>query len=341
MTALSKVEVENFTAFKKLSIDLSPGVNVFIGTNGTGKTHLLKLLYTACSVTEGEQALFAAKLRDVFKPYESRLGRLVRRQTTSATAKLAIWRDADHKIGASFSNHTDKAESVKTSGESRWKDTKTVAAYIPVKEMLAHAPGFSSLYKKREIAFEETYADIIDLAYLPKLKGQPDKARNRLLKTLEQAIQGKVIVKGEHFFLRNKQGELEFSLLAEGMRKLALIWLLIQNGVLLKGSVLFWDEPESNLNPSLMKEVVTLMLELQRMGVQMFLATHNYVVLKEFDLQKAKADKLRFHSLYRAADDAVTATSVDNYLDIHPNAIASTFSDLYDRDVGRALNGVK
>lgn len=341
MSALSKVEVENFTAFKKLSVDLSPGVNVFIGTNGTGKTHLLKLLYTSCSITEGEREPFAAKLRDVFKPYENRLGRLVRRQTTSATTKLAIWRGADHKIGASFSNHTDRAESVKTSGESKWKDTKTVAAYIPVKEMLAHAPGFSSLYKKREIAFEETYADIIDLAYLPKLKGQPDKARNRLLKTLEQAIQGKVIVKGEHFFLRNKQGELEFSLLAEGMRKLALIWLLIQNGVLLKGSVLFWDEPESNLNPSLMKEVVTLMLELQRMGVQMFLATHNYVVLKEFDLQKEKADKVRFHSLYRAEDDSVTATSVDNYLDIHPNAIASTFSDLYDRDIERALKGVK
>ena len=341
MSALSKVEVENFTAFKKLSVDLSPGVNVFIGTNGTGKTHLLKLLYTGCSITEGEQEPLAAKLRDVFKPYENRLGRLVRRQATSATAKLALWRGPELRVGASFSNHTDKAEGAKTNGESRWKDTKTVAAYIPVKEMLAHAPGFRSLYKKREIAFEETYADIIDLAYLPKLMGQPDQARSRLLRTLERAIQGKVIVKGEHFFLKNKQGELEFSLLAEGMRKLALIWLLIQNGVLLSGSVLFWDEPESNLNPSLMKEVVTLMLELQRMGVQMFLATHNYVVLKEFDLQKTQADKVRFHSLYRDDDDAVTVASVDRYLDIHPNAISSTFSDLYDRDIERALKGAK
>lgn len=341
MGSLSKIEIENFTAFKKLSVDLSAGVNVFIGKNGTGKTHLLKLLYASCSITEGEKEPFAAKLRDVFKPYEGRPGRLVRRQAISATAKLAIWRGADLKIGASFSNHTVKAEGVKTSGETKWKDTKTVAAYIPVKEMLAHAPGFRSLYKKREIAFEETYADIIDLAYLPKLMGPPDRARTRLLKTLEQAIEGKVIVKGEHFFLKNKQGELEFSLLAEGMRKLALLWLLIQNGVLLGGSVLFWDEPESNLNPSLMKEVVTLMLELQRMGVQMFLATHNYVVLKEFDLQRSKTDAVCFHSLYRTEQDDVTVKTVDSYLDIDPNDIALTFSDLYDRDIERALRGAK
>ena len=33
--------------------------------------------------------------------------------------------------------------------------------------------------------------------------------------------------------LLNKQGNMEFTLLAEGIRKLALLWLLIQNGTLL------------------------------------------------------------------------------------------------------------
>ena len=35
----------NITAFEQLDIRLSKGVNVFIGANGTGKTHLMKLLY--------------------------------------------------------------------------------------------------------------------------------------------------------------------------------------------------------------------------------------------------------------------------------------------------------
>lgn len=98
-----------------------------------------------------------------------------------------------------------------------------------------------------------------------------------------------MVAKGETFFLKNKQGDLEFTLLAEGMRKLALVWLLIQNGTLLSGSVLFWDEPEANLNPALMGDVVEVILELQRLDVQVFLSTHNYVLLKEFDLRKKKA----------------------------------------------------
>ena len=41
------------------------------------------------------------------------------------------------------------------------------SVYIPVKEMLSNAPGFQSLYSKREIHFEEVYRDILDRAYLP------------------------------------------------------------------------------------------------------------------------------------------------------------------------------
>jgi predicted ATPase len=206
--------------------------------------------------------------------------------------------------------------------------------------MLAHAPGFLATASKREIAFEEVYVDIIKKAFLPVLKGPIAANRQKLLATLQRAIEGKVIAKGEHFFLKNSQGELEFTLLAEGMRKLALIWLLIQNGTLLSGSVLFWDEPEANLNPSLMGEVVEIVLDLQRLGVQIFLTTHNYVVLKEFDLRKKKGDAIRYISLYRDEQKAVVASTSDNYIGIDPNAIAGTFSDLYDRELKRSLTGL-
>jgi AAA15 family ATPase/GTPase len=205
--------------------------------------------------------------------------------------------------------------------------------------MLAHAPGFLATVFKREIAFEEVYVDIIKKAFLPKLSGLHDVKRKRLLETLQKAIEGKVITKGEHFFLKNSRGELEFTLLAEGMRKLALVWLLIQNGTLLSGSVLFWDEPEANLNPALMGEVVEVILELQRMGVQVFLTTHNYVLLKEFDLRQKEGDVIRYLSLYRDEQRAVVANASDSYTGIDPNATAGTFSDLYDRELMRSLGG--
>ena len=31
----------------------SPGINIIIGENGTGKTHLIKAIYSACSLVNG------------------------------------------------------------------------------------------------------------------------------------------------------------------------------------------------------------------------------------------------------------------------------------------------
>ena len=343
MSKITHIKLDNFTSFVGLDQAFSTGVNVIIGANGTGKTHLLKVLYAACAVTAGEDTdkSFAVKLRNVFNPYEGRIGRLSRRQSNSVKTKTVVTREGGAKLSAEFSNHTNNTNDVKVTGEVNWKKGKLESAYIPVKEMLAHAPGFLATAAKREIAFEEVYVDIIKRAFLPKLMGPTDKDRQRLLTALQKAIDGRVLAKGEHFFLKNKQGDLEFTLLAEGIRKLALIWLLIQNGTLLSGSILFWDEPEANLNPALMGEVVEVILELQRLGVQVFLTTHNYVLLKEFDLRKQEEDQIRYLSLFRNDSDAVSGKASDSYLRVDPNAIAATFSDLYDRELKRSLGGIR
>lgn len=343
MSTISHVRLDNFTAFAKLDQGVSKGVNVIIGANGTGKTHLLKVLYAACAITTGDDKDkgFARKLLGVFNPYEGRMTRLIRRQQGLPAAQIVVTRDDGAKLKAVIDNQKADVRDVRVTGESKWASAGLESAYIPVKEMLAHAPGFLATARKREIAFEEVYVDIISRAFLPKLKGAITTNRQKLLTALQKAIEGRVVQKNEHFFLRNKQGELEFSLLAEGMRKLALVWLLIQNGTLLSGSVLFWDEPEANLNPSLMGELVEVILELQRMGVQIFLTTHNYVLLKEFDLRKNESDTVRFLSLYRDADNAVRASATDDYLEISPNVIAATFNDLYDREIVRSFGRKK
>ena len=227
---------------------------------------------------------------------------------------------------------------MRVTGLSDWRRTPVKSVYIPVKEMLASAPGFRSLYEARETHFEEVYVDILHRAYLPILRGPMDEQRRRLMDSLHGKLGGRVFVENEEFFLYNKQGNLEFSLLAEGIRKLELLWLLIQNGVLQSGSVLFWDEPETNLNPELFGVVVDILLELQRTGTQVFFATHDYVILKELDLRKTDQDEVSFHSLYRDEKSGeIVSNTTSNYLDIHPNAIADTFNDLYDREIKRSI----
>ena len=332
---LTRVELERFTAFSKLELDLSPGINVLVGPNGTGKTHVLKVCYVACDAYR-KRVRFAEKLVDVFLPSGRSIGRLVTRQKGSASARIRVFREGSRRVSSSFSNRTTSSESVKTTRHRVWQSDPIEGIYIPVKEMLANAPGFRSLHASREIHFDETYADIIDLAHRPVLRGPIDSDRRRLLDALGVAIEGRVQIKNDEFFLRSRRGNIEFSLLAEGVRKLALLWILIQNGALHPGAVLLWDEPETNLNPKLFGPLIQILLELQRMGVQVLLATHDYVILKELDLRTNEDDEVTFHSLYHDSE-GVTCHSTSQYLDIEPNAIAATFDDLYDREVTRTL----
>ena len=189
------------------------------------------------------------------------------------------------------------------------------------------------------VHFEEVYRDILLSANLPALREPVDDAHRHMLDRVEKVIGGRIKVVGEEFFLSNEQGDLEFTLLAEGWRKLGLLWLLIQNGTLRDGSVLFWDEPETNLNPKMFKVVIEVLLELQRAGVQVFFATHDYVILKELDLQMTDQDIVAFHSLYRDENDEIACHTVDRYLDIAPNAIAETFTSLYDQEIERSFGG--
>lgn len=42
---LNQLTIFNFTAFSKATFSFSSGLNVLVGANGTGKTHILKLGY--------------------------------------------------------------------------------------------------------------------------------------------------------------------------------------------------------------------------------------------------------------------------------------------------------
>lgn len=334
---ITKIKFENFTAFDELMMQFSPGVNILLGENGTGKTHVMKSLYAACAVIDvNSSQTFDQKLRTVFLP--NTIGRLVHRSQGRQQGSVKVFRhDEGEQIERSISCQISTLGKADVKA-SRWnEDRRNPATYIPVKDMLANAPRFRALYSEKHIHFEEVYSDIIDKALQPIPKGKPSRERAKLLEILNKSLSGKVVEKNETFYLRNRSGELEFTLLAEGLRKLGLLFMLIQNETLTNGSVLFWDEPEANLNPVLSETVVRILLELQKMGVQVFVATHDYVLLKEFELATSEGSELLVHTLYRNKEGKVRCQVTSDFNEVSPNAIDLAYQRILDREINKAF----
>ncbi len=113
---ITRLKLERFTAFESLEVEFSPRVNIFLGTNGTGKTHLMKVVYAACDVTKSDLG-FVEKLVRVFLPSgrgpPGRLGENAMGQSTRCTIEVS--RDG-RKLSASFSNHTRVPASATVTG---------------------------------------------------------------------------------------------------------------------------------------------------------------------------------------------------------------------------------
>ena len=75
---IRSIRSREFSVFPELDLEFSSGINVLIGSNGTGKSHLLKLLYASWKTAEmhmgQERAAFesflTARLRGLFRPEE-------------------------------------------------------------------------------------------------------------------------------------------------------------------------------------------------------------------------------------------------------------------------------
>ncbi|WP_371025314.1 AAA family ATPase [Paraclostridium ghonii] len=145
--------------------------------------------------------------------------------------------------------------------------------------MLSHSKGFLALNNKYNMQFDKTYVDIITNAELPETK-EVSPINKKILDIISKVIEGTVIYENDTFYmLKDDKRKIEFSLESEGLRKFGLLYKLIRNGVIEKDTILLWDELEANINPSIIPLLVEILLELQREGVQMFIATHSYNLL--------------------------------------------------------------
>lgn len=293
---LQKVRFNNFTTVPDEDWTFARGVNVIIGENGLGKSHILKSIYALLKVQSAKdfanlnlEKAYADKLVGVLRP-ES-IGRLVKRKQGRARCEIALSAGPRKSVTIGFaSNAKSQVEVVRAPRDAL--DLPPV--YLPTRELATLCPWFVSLYDNYHVEFEESWRDTVSLLGAPSIKGPRAGQVSRLLSPLEMAMGGKVVVdKTGRFYLDIAgEGRMEMPLVAEGMRKLAMLARLISTGVLLEQGYLFWDEPETNLNPKLIKVIAACIMRLAAEGIQVFIATHSLFLLRELEML-AVADEYR------------------------------------------------
>ena len=330
---LRSLKVTNFTAFGDVRLQFAKGLNVIVGENGLGKTHLLKLPYSiaAASAEAGRrpdagkptksalQKRLAEKMRGVFRP-ES-LGRLTRRRQGRHRCAVELeFADPSMSVGFEFAGQSISEVTV-VRGATAWCDRMPV--FLPTRELLTIYPGFVSLYNTHNLEFEEIWRDTCLLLGAPTLRG-PRAGATRLLQPLEERMGGQLVLdaSGRFYLEQSGAGRFEMPLVAEGWRKLGMVARLIATGSLRENGCLFWDEPEANLNPKLVRDVAHAILGLCKSGVQVVVATHSLFLLREFDMLGSgdfRGVKCRYFALRHGhGGDGVEVSQGDMVDDVEP-----------------------
>ncbi len=306
---LKTLKMANFTVFPEAELEFGKNLNIIIGENGTGKTHILKAAYAGIAASaeayvdwiQGNREVHRfeidAKLAGVFRA--ENLRNLIRRRgkgfSPETSAPLSLnYRFLDSKQnfqlrigsenfafkpdGRSRNSNGSVATEIKTPDE--FAETRPV--YFPSRELLSIYPGFVSLYETTHLPFEETWRDTAILLGAPLVRESAAVGIQELLGPLEEAMGGKLVLEDSgRFYLESTNGKIEMHLLAEGFRKLGMLARLIATGALLGKGYLFWDEPEANLNPKIVKSLARTILALAENGVQIFIASHSLFLLRE------------------------------------------------------------
>jgi AAA15 family ATPase/GTPase len=355
---INKLSLKKFTVFHDFEIEFAKGVNVIVGENGTGKSHLLKAGYALCSgnnrIVErgksenGELADdITNKILGLFLPLDEKLGKLRSSGSGSegASEMAATFGPKPCDVRVTFNNNSSKV--VVQGSCDQYEQYAWKPSFIPTKEVLSFMKGFNSLYERFQLSFDQTYRDLILSLELPELRSDRLHEKSKwAMEGIEEICKGKFVFHGSgKVTFVSETGEYSANVMAEGFRKIGIVKRLLETGSIEPGvsGPLFWDEPESNLNPTLSKFLVEVLLELARNGQQVILATHDYVLLKWLDLlsDDAHEDHVGYHALFRTEDGHIDVETTQNYLAVDPNAIADTFGKIYDAEVQRSFGGTK
>lgn len=260
-------------------------INLILGANSSGKTFLLKALY--CAIRSHEEAHRGNSNQDFSEVLSDKL------YWTFQVDKIGdiVTKGDGHKLNATFSMDDNSSLVFGFGKDTTKKVTPTHnnlvprssnSVFLPPKEVLSL---MDVIHKSSEIdklfGFDATYSDLVKALKLPTQKGRNLTAFSDSRRKLESIFDGKVTFEGDRWIY--KKGNSKYSIMstAEGVKKIAILDTLLGNRFLDKDAIVFIDEPESALHPTAITQLLDIITVLAEAGIQFFIATHSYYVIKK------------------------------------------------------------
>jgi AAA15 family ATPase/GTPase len=300
---IQSLKLRNFMGYREFNVEKFARINIIIGKNDTGKTGLLKLLYATTKTVDIYSRIkqqngteislkkqLAEKLLGTYQPGNKGLGELVNKL---AKEKLSVDIEFSHprlkyqdRLHFSFGDSTtntivDGQESIQAVHD----DFRCL--FMPAKEVLTALKAIRATRDNLHIrGFDDTYIDLIRALVIPTRQGKITDSLSKVNTRLEDLFDGKIEQRSDDDFIfkRGKNTEFAMSLTAEGVKKIGIFTTLIGNRQINAHSVLFLDEPETTLHPEATRALVEMLLLMAKAGIQIFIATHSYFVLKQLYL---------------------------------------------------------
>jgi len=335
---IQKLNIKGFTKFiDTQDIEFCNGINVFIGTNGVGKTHLLKLLYLITKSIKNQQ--FNENLKENLKNFfkTDLLSSLISKFSEQDNANVNLL-GFEKEFWFDFKSD----ESLETSVLNDLNLTDLNPVYIPPQEMLSTYLEFIPFYEKYKTGYEQFYYDLAKSLMQLELKSI-DENFLKISEIIEKSITGKLSKEREHFYLNYKFGKIEAkieaSLLAEGIKKISVVDYLIKSGSIDKNSVLFWDEPEVHINPRLISVLTDIIKLTANEGVQIFLSSHDHLLTQQISLldeyratSKMPIPEIKFFVLKESLSGETLIECGNNLTDLQYNPILEEYLSQHDKE---------
>jgi AAA15 family ATPase/GTPase len=286
---IKKIKLNNFGPLTDINWQNIGKINLIIGGNGSGKTFLLKSIYSSLRTLENykrgnEQRsaaeILAEKLYWIFQT--DKIGDLVSKGAEAPlSSKISI-----EKSDFSYSFGKDTSKQI-YSIENHISPRESNSIFLPAKEVLSlHQIILKSREQDNVFGFDDTYFDLAKALRAPTSKGKNITEFARSRKNLENILGGVIqyeeasnrwiFTKGRHKF--------PIGVTAEGVKKIAILDTLLGNRYLNTESVVLIDEPESALHPSAISQLLDIVAMLAERGIQFFMASHSYFVVKKLFL---------------------------------------------------------